>query len=232
MRIGILQCGHSPQELVAEFGGYGEKFTRLLEGHGFEFDIYKVVDGQFPKSTDVADGWLITGSRHGAYDDLAWIQKLEEFLRVAFSEKRPIIGICFGHQVLAQALGGTVEKYSGGWSVGATKYTMAESGETVTLNAWHQDQITKRPKGARVLASSPFCENAMLAYGDTALTIQPHPEFNAGFVLGLIDGRGKGVVPDNLRQVARDRLNVPCATSQTVKMMVEFFKKTRTVKGM
>lgn len=225
MKIGILQTGHSPEELTDEYGDYGDLFVKLLGGHDFTFEIFSVVDGVFPDGIDAADGWLITGSRYGAYEDHSWIAPLEDLLRKAYAAGKPIIGICFGHQILAQALGGKVAKYKDGWSVGATKYQM--NGAPLTLNAWHQDQVVERPKDARVIGSSPFCENAMLAYGDTALTFQPHPEFDAGFVKGLANGRGRGIVPDNLLDDALERLNTPISQNQIIKQMVAFFKRAR-----
>lgn len=209
MKIGILQAGHLPEDMSAEFGSYGNMFAEFLAPGGFSFEVYVVVDGQFPPSVTAADGWLITGSKHGAYDDLAWIAPLEKFIQGAYGAKIPLIGICFGHQIVAQALGGKVEKFAGGWSVGATEYVNGETGDRLMLNAWHQDQVVTRPKQARVLAATEFCKNAILAYGDQALTIQPHPEFTSAFVNGLITGRGIGVVPDKLLRQAESRLDLP-----------------------
>lgn len=226
MKIGILQTGHSPEGLVADFGDYGDMFEALLGGRDFEFQVYSVVDGTFPDSIHDAEGWLITGSRHGAYEDLPWIPPLEEFLRAAYDANVPIVGICFGHQILAQALGGKVEKYKDGWSVGPTDYHLKD-GKNVTLSAWHQDQVTVKPAEAEVLASTPFCEYAMLAYGKKALTIQPHPEHTPEFVAGLINKRGRGVVDDTLLDAALDRLDRPVDNSWMAERMAEFFKQPR-----
>ena len=226
MKIGILQTGHSPEGLIADFGDYGEMFTHLLGGFDFTFKIYSVVDGEFPASIHDADGWLVTGSKHGSYEDHPWIPPLEDFLRAAYADAVPIVGICFGHQILAQALGGKVEKFKGGWSVGPTQYTTTD-GQDVTLNAWHQDQVTVRPKDATVLASSAFCENAMLVYGDRALTIQPHPEHTTGFVDGLIETRGRGLVDDHLLDEAKNKLDTPVSSAWMAARMAEFFKQPR-----
>lgn len=226
MKIGILQTGHSPDDLIGSTGDYDQMFRTLLGGHGFSFETYPVLDGIFPDGPEAADGWLITGSRHGAYEDHAWIPPLEQLIRDIRDSGRPLIGVCFGHQIIAQALGGKVEKYDGGWSVGRTEYDMG--GETVALNAWHQDQVTERPEGARVLASSDFCENAILAYGDTIWTVQPHPEFTPDFIDGLIRTRGKGVVPDALLADAGKQLAAPLDVARIAGFMAEFLKKERS----
>ncbi|MCA8869792.1 MAG: type 1 glutamine amidotransferase [Rhodobacteraceae bacterium] len=225
MKIGILKTGHPSGPLQSGFGDYGIMFTKLLDGQDFDFQAYSVEDGELPASVHDADGWLITGSRHGAYEDHPWIKPLEEFLRKAYSESVPIVGICFGHQILAQALGGKVEKFKGGWSVGATEYDF--EGRKLTLNAWHQDQVVKRPEGATVIGSSAFCENAFLAYGDKALTIQPHPEYQSDFIDGLIEYRGKGVVPDTMLKAARERLALPNSNAWMAARIAEFFKQPR-----
>lgn len=226
MLIGILQTGDAPDVLRPTAGDYPDMFEQMLAGRGMTFRTWRVLDMVFPESPQEADGWIITGSRFGAYEDHAFIAPLENFIRAVHSAQVPMVGICFGHQIIAQALGGRVVKYPGGWSVGPQDYDF--DGTAVTLNAWHQDQVVDRPEGARVVARSGFCENAALAYGDTIFTVQAHPEFDAAVVQGLIDHRG-GAVPAPLLDGARARLAAGEASGrQTMADRIEqFFKMQR-----
>lgn len=225
MKIGILQTGHAPDQLIDTAGDYDQMFRTLLDGHGFEFETYAVLDGIFPSGPEAADGWLITGSKFGVYEDHDWIPPLEKLIRDINAQALPMVGICFGHQIIAQALGGIVEKYSGGWAVGRVKYE--QDGQELTLNAWHQDQVVTLPEGARVLAGNEFCKNGVLAYGDTIWTLQPHPEFASPFVADLIEKRGRGVVPDDILDRARDDLHGPLNSHTIAAFMADFLKKER-----
>ena len=225
MRIGILQTGLAPDELKPESGDYPDMFARLLDGHGLDFVAYRVVEMEFPKDVHECDGWLLTGSRHGAYEDHPFIPVLEDFIRRAYAEAVPMVGICFGHQIIAQALGGKVERFEKGWAVGPTDYDFG--GETITLNAWHRDQVTERPEGAEVIACNDFCTNAALVYGDRAFTVQAHPEFRPEFVNGLMQTRGKGLVPDTLMAEAGARLDQPLDDQIIARRIAEFFKRPR-----
>ncbi len=225
MKIGILKTGHPPAELQPLVGDYAAVFARLLDGHDFEFVSWNVMEQDYPDAITDADGWLITGSRHGAYENHPWIPPLEDFIREIYADGRPLVGVCFGHQIIAQALGGKVEKFEAGWSVGNTDYVI--DGKTYALNAWHQDQVTALPKDATVVGASDFCAYAALAYGDRIWTIQPHPEYESDFISGLIDTRGKGVVPDPLLSAAKARLDVPNNNPDMGDHIAAFFKKER-----
>jgi GMP synthase-like glutamine amidotransferase len=221
MQIGILQTGHTPEAMLPDHHDYGQLFVDLLDGADFTFRIWSVVDGDFPDGPDAADGWLITGSRHGAYEGLPFIPPLEELIRAIYAADKPLVGICFGHQIIAQALGGRVEKFAGGWNVGAKEYDW--DGKPVTLNAWHQDQVTRLPADAEVLASNSTCAYAILRYGNRAFTVQAHPEFRASFVEGLARTRGPGVVPDPLLQDAIARLGTPTDNTLLATQIRHFF---------
>jgi GMP synthase (glutamine-hydrolysing) len=222
MKIGILQTGHVPDEMLETSGEYAAMFARLLDGNGFTYQTWNVVDNELPSSVDAADAWLITGSKHGVYEDHPWIPPLESLIQRIETSGKPMVGICFGHQIIAQALGGDVRKFDGGWAVGRQAYDM--DGTTVYLNAWHQDQVLTPPQGARVLASNAFCANAMLAYGDHILTIQPHPEFSETEIEGLLEHRAKGVVPPDLIGFARADLSKPVDSTALAAKMASVLK--------
>ncbi len=223
MLIGILQTGHAPDALRPTYGDYPDLFQRLLRDRGLTFRTWAVVDGEFPSGPRDAEGWLITGSRFGAYEDHAWIPPLEALIRDIYAEGVPLVGICFGHQIIAQALGGKVEKWPGGWSVGRTEYDWG--GERIALNSWHQDQVVETPEGAEAVAFSPFCANAALVYGDRAFTVQAHPEFGQAFVADMIEKRGRGLVPDPLLDAARASIEKPIDDGKLADKIARFFKE-------
>ncbi len=223
MKIGILMTGHAVPEVLESLGDYDDFFIRLLDGYGFTFESYDCEGGVIPADVHACDGWLITGSKHGAYEDHPWIPPLEDFIRAAHAAQVPMVGICFGHQIIAQALGGKVEKFAGGWSIGQSGYEI--EGQEVSLNAWHQDQVVELPPGATVIGQSDFCRFAALAFGDHIYTLQPHPEFGADMIDMLLKHRGKGVVPQSVIDAAEARLDHPTHSPVIAKRMAEVFRK-------
>lgn len=226
MKIGILQTGHAPDEIQAKLGDFDTMFGRLLADAGLTFQTFNVVDMDFPDNVNTCDGWLVTGSRHGAYEDHAFIPPLEDFIRNARTADVPMVGICFGHQIIAQALGGKVVKFDGGWAVGRQSYKWGDT--DIALNAWHQDQVVALPDGARALACNDFCENAAVVYGNQAFTVQPHPEFGDEVIDGLARIKGPGVVPDPLLEQVQANMGKDNANDQLSAMIIQFFRE-RTI---
>ncbi len=226
MLIGILQTGQSPDVLREAAGDYPDMFQALLKDHGLSFRTYHVEAMDFPADVHACDGWLITGSRHGAYEDHPFIPRLEAFIRDTIAAKVPLVGVCFGHQIIAQAMGGKVERHAKGWAVGPQDYDFG--GEKITLNAWHRDQVTQLPPGAERAACNDFCENAALVYGDRAFTVQAHPEFRDAFVEGLMATRGPGLVPEAVMADARQKLGAPNDATRLADRIAEFFFKPRS----
>ena len=229
MKIGILVCGHAIEEVAQNYGDYAHWFEALLDGNGFTYQHYNVDEMKFPQSIDDADGWLITGSRHGVYEEHAFIPPLEDFIRKAYAAPVPMVGVCFGHQIIAQALGGSVEKYDQGWAVGRQDYKFEGHGN-VALNAWHQDQVMQVPDGARVIAGNDFCENAALVYGDSILTMQPHPEFTNPIMAEYIDLRRDPSIydPDMMNRAATNA-KTPNDGAVLARDIAKFFLQAREV---
>jgi GMP synthase-like glutamine amidotransferase len=189
MRIGLLLCDHVDdryRDVTA--GDYDDMFIALLS-HGTDDDIefvsYDVIGGTLPESVRECDGWLITGSRFSAYDDEPWIQELCGFVRDLHAAAAPTVGICFGHQVIAHALGGRVEKAARGWGVGAIQVDGALAGRLLFM---HQDQVTKLPDAAQLVGSADHCPIAAFSCG-SILAMQGHPEFTVAYERALLEAR-------------------------------------------
>lgn len=231
-RLGILQAGRAPQELIGEFPDYHHMFEILLGRDAFDYLHWAVLDGDFPTDANAADAWLITGSRHGAYDPLEWIPPLEALIRDIHSNGLPMVGICFGHQIIAQALGGKIEKFDAGWSVGRVNYQLDPTFFDFTtddlstpLLAFHQDQVIQPPANALTVGSSDFCRHAALAYDSSILTIQPHPEFSADYLERLLDVRGE-ILPNTVQNRARSSLAEPVHAESIASTLRLFLNQT------
>lgn len=199
MKIAILETGTPPGVLADEFGDYPAMFADML-GDGFEVESLNVQNGELPSDPADHQAYLITGSPAGVYEPLEWIAPLQDFIRSAKTSK--MVGVCFGHQVMAEALGGRVEKSEKGWGAGLHHYTVLRSepwidtAGTVAVPASHQDQVVVQPPHTEVVAASDFTPFAALAWTDRpAISFQFHPEFSPAFARALIEKR-YDVVPD------------------------------------
>lgn len=195
MKVAILEAGKPPETLRARFGRYPAMFMGLL-GDGFDYASYDVTAGELPREPAAHDAYVITGGPAGVYDPEPWMPDFLDFLRAAKSRK--LVGICLGHQAMAQAFGGHVEKSDKGWGIGLHSYPVVARHDwmngddvaAVAVPASHQDQVVLQPPNTEVVASSVFTPYAALAWRDRpAISFQFHPELSADFTKALIDSR-------------------------------------------
>ncbi len=199
MKVAVLETGRPPAALADEFGDYVAMFSHML-GPQFDIERFDVTAGKLPENADEHGAYLVTGSPAGVYDPLPWIAPLLAFIRTARHSK--LVGICFGHQAMAEALGGHVEKSSKGWGTGLHRYTLVrnepwmDGAGDIAVPASHQDQIVVQPPNTLILTQSSFTPYAGLAWTDRpAISFQFHPEFSAEFAKALIAKR-YDAVPD------------------------------------
>ena len=216
MRIAIIETGEPAAPLRKQFGSYAEMMARMLGPRSPEFDFFTV--GVFKLENlppmDALDALLITGSPAGVYEDHDWIMPLEIYIRTAATARKPQVGICFGHQIMARAFGGQVEKSAKGWGVGVHRYEVQERApwmrpelSQIACAVSHQDQVTAPPSGARVIAGSDFCPNGVLSYAQgPAISFQMHPEFDHEFATALLSSRKDRIARD-LYDTATESLN-------------------------
>ena len=196
MRLGILQADHVDPEYRARFGDYADMFATALGdvlGADAAFEFFDVRRGRYPDRVGDCDGYLITGSRASVYDDEPWIVRLKDYVRELNDARAKTVGICSGHQLAADALGGLVDRAAVGWGVGVHRWEVAEDKPwmrprlpEIRLLASHQDQVEVLPPGARLLAASDFCPNAAFGIEDHLFAVQGHPEFTKDYARFLM----------------------------------------------
>lgn len=203
MKLGILKTGRPPLAAIPEFGTYPDMFIRLLGPDTHDYRVFAVDEGELPESPTACDAYLITGASAGVYDPLPWIGEAEAFLRAA-KGKAALVGVCFGHQLMAQAFGGKVIKSPKGWGLGEQDYRVLqrepwkEDVASFRLPGSHQDQVVELPPGAEVVAANDFTPMGALAWRDQpAISLQLHPEFEPAYAISLIEHRrGKPYAAD------------------------------------
>ena len=233
MHIGILKTDAVRSEWVSEFGEYPDMFVRLVCEANPEatFSTWDVEEGVHPTQDDIdsVDGFIITGSKSSAYDDKQWIRDLEGLIQKLHAERKKMVGICFGHQVIAQALGGVVSKSDKGWGVGINVYNLGgapfeggESGE-LKLIASHQDQVHVLPPGAQNVVTNAHCENAGFVMGDHIFTLQGHPEFVPDYSEAIMAFRFDMIGGDRVAQGRESLETHQHEGAKVADWMIDFF---------
>lgn len=230
MKIGLLETGNPPGDLAETHGSYSAMFEALL-GPEHTYRVYDVQKGELPADPAENDAYVITGSAAGVYDPLPWIEPLKAFLRQAKGEQ-PMVGVCFGHQVMAEAFGGKAEKSDKGWGVGLQAYEVSDRApwmddvRHVAVPGSHQDQVTALPPGARVLAGSAFTPYGILAYDDArAISMQFHPEFSPAYATALIEARRGTRFTDEQADAAIASLGADNDQTRMAEWIVGFLKQ-------
>ncbi|MFP6584922.1 MAG: GMP synthase [Candidatus Hydrogenedentota bacterium] len=232
MKIGILKTDDVRESLVDDFGEYPDMFGRLL--HEVDATIecvgYDVLRLEYPDDVDEVDAYLITGSKASVYDDEEWIRRLGRFVQKLHRRKKKLIGICFGHQLVAHVLGGRTEKSSEGWLIGVQRHALNDEGLALTgltegfdVICSHQDQVVVPAIGSVTLAGSEKCPVAMCRVGDHILTIQGHPEFSPEYSRNLFSLR-REQLGDQLVDEGINSLKVAVDNERMARWIVDFFR--------
>lgn len=236
MKLTIIETGRPPEPIAADFPRYPAMVEALLSPHlgSLTCETVSLLDGETLPQLDEVEAVLITGSPFGVYDPVPWIEPLKHWIRAAGAHKVPQVGICFGHQIMAEAFGGHAHKAPQGWGLGCHAYEVASyeswMGDTVSLNlaVSHQDQVLIAPPTARVLARSTFTPNAALIYDHApALSFQGHPEFCQMFADALIRSRRGTRFPEALADAALETLKQPLDGARVARWIAGFYQHYR-----
>ncbi|MEM8971545.1 MAG: type 1 glutamine amidotransferase [Pseudomonadota bacterium] len=229
IQIGILETGQNRPELVEEFGTFAGWFEDLFAESRLDlsFATFVVCEDDLPSHPEACHAYIITGSAASSNDSDAWIRNLEDFIRIA-SKNVPIIGVCFGHQVIHKALGGRVERAKQGWGVGVHDYDltdpppwMACSPSHLSFCASHNDQVVEPAPDTNIIARSEFCPVAATTVGRNVLTVQSHPEMRKSFSRELY-GIRRELLGDERADTAISSLGKPTNEKVFVEMVEQF----------
>ncbi len=196
-RFAVLKAGTANPGARERLGDCDEMFISVLSGPGQVWDVYDVEHGAFPEDVSRYDGFVITGSRYSVYEDRPWIKGLLELVREIHRREIRLVGVCFGHQTVALALGGEVALNPRGWDIGLKELSLTESAKRLAafeeapnplrILVTHMDVVTRLPHRAVRLAYSERTEFEMFTMGRTVLSLQGHPEYDAGVIEEIID---------------------------------------------
>ena len=228
MTIGLLLCDHLDPDVVEQVGDYTDLYPAAFGPAGVDLRVYDVTAGVFPESLDECDGWIVSGSRRSAYEDEGWIRQLSEVIVALVAERRPTVGICFGHQLIARSLGGEVERAGVGWGVGAKRFDLVDHPDWIdperdgfTLLMSHRDQVTRLPEGAELVATSAYCPVGAYRIGEHVFCVQGHPEFTPTLSSILMRKR-REIMGDEVVDAGLMTLDGPLDHDRIVDWMADF----------
>ncbi len=230
MRVAILQCDSVLDKFQPQFGDYPEMISGMFADSNASllFDTFDCRLDKFPDDIDIYDFYITTGSKSSVYDDSDWIRQVITFIKKLNHHKKKFIGICFGHQLIAMACNGKVEKSNKGWGIGVAENHIfkkpsgvKETPVTINILASHQDQIIKLPEDTTVIAGNAFCPNFIVQWGNNFLSIQGHPEWNREYSRALINDR-RALIPAGRIQSGLDSLQTKPDNTLFARWILDF----------
>jgi GMP synthase-like glutamine amidotransferase len=233
VRIALLQCDHVAPELIPVFGDQPVFFNALFSKHAPEIhlDVFNIQKDHYPPDPDDYDGFIGTGARYSVTEDLPWIRRFREYIHHLYRRKKKFIGICFGHQMIAEALGGKCEVSERGWGIGVKKINifrqkpwMQPEADSLRLLYSHMDQIVTLPPGTEVIAGNDHCPYAIISVGDHFMGIQAHPEFAADYLKHLMQSRIDRIGAENV-EAAKKTLTEETDEAIAARWMAVFFHR-------
>lgn len=234
LHICIIETDRPRPELQPVHGTYADMMAAWLGRAlpGACFSSVHVEGGDALPDASQIDGVLITGSRHSAYDDFNWIADLKQYLVELRNLKKPVAGICFGHQIMAEAYGGKVETSDQGWLVGRHTHQTTATGilvfsgrEEIAALSWHQDQIVRLPEGAEIMLANSLSPYGALTYPFPAMSVQFHPEFQPAYAEDLLNGAAGRKVPEEVVRTAFTTLDEKLDSDVVAIAFADFFNR-------
>lgn len=232
MKLGILQTDSVLPQFRDHYGDYPDMFQSLFlrAAPSLSFAVFNVVAGHYPDQVHECDAYVITGSKASVYDNETWIKTLGDYTKELNRHNKKLVAVCFGHQLIAEVFGGKTEKSPKGWGVGvhtinvvADKTWLQPHKQTLNVVVSHQDQVTRLPDDAELIATSDFCEYSMFQLGENIITIQGHPEFSKDYSRNMMQYRAEKIGEKKLNN-GIESLNKPVDDLLLSQYLLAFLK--------
>ena len=236
LRVCILDNDNLDPAVAGTYVSYGAMTETMFAAAGvpWHFERFNTTRGEYPGSFDAYDAVLLTGSKADSFSDEPWVRTLRERTTELLRQRKKLLGICFGHQLIAYCLGAEVGRAPQGWGMGRMGYEWvgprplkpAAADATLNLLASHQDQVRTLPAGATLLARSEFCPIAAYSVDEHVFCIQPHPEFVEDYSAWILSKRPESVSAER-RERVRAEMALPHDGLDVARFMRDFVEGAR-----